>query len=249
MGKLDGRLALVTGGASGMGDAIVREFLAEGARVIALDINSDRLDLLKRELGENLFVRTCDLASSTDIAALRGFTDPIGVVDTLVNNAGVFDYLESAVTMPLASWDRVLKINATAHFELAQLFLPGMIALGRGAIIGIASAAGVVGGGGGVAYTASKHAAVGLCRQLAAEFGPRGIRSNVILPGVIDTPLRDTVSPEMQAALNDFVANSLPARRVGETREIAKAALFLASDDASFIHGVVLPVDGGYTAI
>lgn len=232
-----------------MGEAIVREFLIEGARVIAIDIRADRLDLLKRELGKKLFVCVCDLASSDDIAALRGFTDSIGVVDTLVNNAGVFDYLESALTMPLANWDRVFKVNATAHFELAQLFLPDMIALGRGVIIGVASAAGVVGGGGGVAYTASKHAAVGLGRQLAAEFGPRGIRSNVILPGVIDTPLRDTVSLEMQAALNDFVANSLPARRVGQAREVAKAALFLASDDASFIHGVALPVDGGFTAI
>jgi 3-oxoacyl-[acyl-carrier protein] reductase len=249
MGKLDGRLALVTGGASGMGEAIVREFVAEGARVIAIDINAARLDSLRDELGEALVTQVCDLASSSEITALKATADTIGVVDTLVNNAGIFDYLESAETMPLATWDRVLKVNATAHFELAQLFLPGMVKLGRGAIIGIASAAGVIGGGGGIAYTASKHAAVGICRQLAAEYGPRGIRSNVILPGVIDTPLRDTVSPEMQAALNAFVANQLPARRVGHAREVARAALFLASDDASFIHGAALPVDGGFTAI
>lgn len=254
MGRLEGRFALVTGGGAGMGRATVEEFVKEGAQVIAVDILPDRLAAVTEAveaigLGDRLITFAGDLASETDRAELADVARSHGTVDVIVNNAGVFDQNESALTMSVETWNRTLLINTTVHFFLARTFIPGMLRQGKGgAIIGIASAAGLVGGGGGIAYTASKHAVVGLDRALAVEFGPQGIRVNTICPGVVQTPLLDSVPAHYKAGLDAFVA-TLPARRIGDPREIARAAVFLASDEASFIHGVALPVDGGYTAI
>lgn len=253
MGQLDGRFALITGGAAGMGLATVKEFLAEGARVFAVDIRPDRLEALEHSQsdamsGGKLVTFAGDLGNADDLACLVSTAKTHGTVDIIVNNAGIFDFHESTLTMTRETWERVLNINTTVHFVLAQAFIPGMLEMGKGAIIGIASAAGLVGGGGGIAYTASKHAVVGLGRQLAVEFGPRGIRANTICPGVVQTPLLETVGSDIKSGLDAFVS-SIPARRIADPREIARAAVFLASDDASFIHGAALPVDGGYTAI
>ncbi|MGD9812391.1 MAG: SDR family NAD(P)-dependent oxidoreductase [Sphingobium sp.] len=248
--KLKGKTALVTGGGAGMGKAIVEAFLEEGATVFTNDVRADRLaDLRKAQASDRLETSDHDLGDPAQVAALvEAAQARFGGVDILINNAGIFDYMKGPIEVSLDEWSRVMAINVTAHFLLAKHVLPGMVAKGSGAIVSIASAAGLIGGGGGAAYTASKHAVVGLAKQIAVEFGPKGIRSNVICPGIVETPLLETaLEADKSGGLAGFVG-MVPARRMGKPEEIAKAAVFLASEDSSFMFGSVVSVDGGYTA-
>jgi 3-oxoacyl-[acyl-carrier protein] reductase len=250
--KLMGKTAFVTGGGAGMGRAIVDELVAEGARVYTNDIRADRLAELREAAayanGKVVAVEG-DLARPDDIARMTADAlDRFGHVDILVNNAGIFDYMESVTALSLETWNTVMAVNVTSHFLLAKALIPGMAARGSGTIVGIASAAGLTGGGGGPAYTAAKHAVIGLGRQLAVEWGPKGIRSNVICPGVVETPLLGQAAASGTIdGIKAFVGMT-PARRMGQPVEIAKAVVFLASDDASFMHGSIVSVDGGFTA-
>ncbi len=251
--KLMGKTAFVTGGGAGLGRAIIDELVREGARVYTNDIRADRLAAL-REVPEfangKVIAVEGDVAKPEDISRMtRDALDRFGHVDILVNNAGIFDYMESVLDMSLETWNQLLAVNLTSHFLLAKALLPGMVAHGSGAVIGIASAAGLVGGGGGPAYTATKAAVIGLGRQIAVEFGPQGIRSNVICPGAIDTPLLGTVFAAGNADGINAMIGMTPARRLGRPEEIARAVLFLASEDSSFMYGSVVSVDGGYMAI
>ena len=247
--KLEGKTALVTGGGAGMGRAIVEVFLREGANVFTNDISGDRLAILHdANPGSRLASGTHDLADPEAVEALAAAArKQFGDVDILVNNAGIFDYMKGPLDLSLQEWNRVLAVNLNSQFLLAKHVLPGMIAKKSGSIVNIASAAGLVGGGGGIAYTASKHAVVGLTKHLAVEFGPQGIRANAICPGIVETPLLETaLKADTSGGLAGFVSMT-PARRMGEPEEIAKAVLFLASGDASFMFGSVMCVDGGYT--
>ena len=176
--KLMGKTAFVTGGGAGMGRAIVEELVREGARVYTNDIRADRLAELR---GTPAFANgkvvavEGDLARPDDIARMTADAlDRFGPIDILVNNAGIFDYMESVTTMSLETWNMVMAVNVTAHFLLAKALLPGMAARGSGTIIGIASAAGLTGGGGRPAYTAAKHAVIGLRSAVGGGVGAEG---------------------------------------------------------------------------
>ncbi|HEX5594760.1 MAG TPA: glucose 1-dehydrogenase [Micromonosporaceae bacterium] len=252
MTKLTGKNALVTGGASGIGRAVVELFRKEGAQVVAVDRDETKLAQMMTDLGVNgptLHTIATDLSSEPAVvAAAKNALDRFGSIDILVNNAGLHDEGASLFDIATPQWEKTFAVNVSTHYWLARQLLPGMVERGSGAIIAITSAAGLVGGGGGPAYTASKHAAVGLSKALAVEFGPRGIRCNAIAPGVVMTPMLDALPDAAKSGFSGVAAGTA-ARRLGEPHEIAAAVLFLASDAASFMYGAVVPVDGGYTAV
>jgi NAD(P)-dependent dehydrogenase (short-subunit alcohol dehydrogenase family) len=244
-----GRTVLVTGGGAGIGRAMVDAFHAEGARVLAVDVQLDRAEETVARLGggDRLAAHQVDVADPASVARLAAAVAASGdVVDVLCNNAGIFDDYRQAHDASPEEWARVLAVNATGPFLLSASFAPGMLERGSGAIINTASIASVVAGAGGVAYTTSKHAVLGLTRQLAFDYGSRGVRVNAICPGVVATHMsaaaQDGGNPHI-----DRMIPMTPAGRWARPEEIARVAVFLASDDASFMHGNAVMADGGWT--
>jgi 3-oxoacyl-[acyl-carrier protein] reductase len=174
-------------------------------------------------------------------AALERF----GKVDVLMNNAGVLDDYLAAADTPTEVWNRVLGVNLNAHFFTARALVPQMLERGDGAIINVASTAGLNGGNGGVAYTASKHGVIGFTRQLAFDYARKGIRCNVLCPGAVETGMTKEIFASPDAAVMAAV-ESAPIGRWAQPDELANVALFLASDEASFVNGAVYLVDGGF---
>jgi 3-oxoacyl-[acyl-carrier protein] reductase len=251
VGRLNGKVALITGGASGIGEATVVAFLREDAQVIAADLQADRLDaLLAEHAGSGRLATIVADISTPDGArsAAAEASEKFGPINVLVNVAGLHDAGISTLDTSDEQWDKTFAVNVGAQFWLAKALVPAMVSSGGGAIVTISSAAGLVGGGGGPAYTASKHAAVGLTKALAVEFGPQGVRANTIAPGVTQTPMLDALPDEVKGGFG-AVAESLAARRLGTPPEIAEAVVFLASDEASFVYGATLSVDGGFTTV
>ncbi|CAB4964182.1 unannotated protein [freshwater metagenome] len=254
MGRLDARIAVVTGGASGIGRATVERFLAEGATLESWDIAAAPAVPLPAEV----VYRQIDVTDEDAVKA--GFAAVVEAnrrVDCVVHAAGIAS--GGPVNMlETAEWDRVININlkgtflvdkyaAIAMLEQEPLF--GIDGAQRGSIVNLASVEGLIGTEGGSAYNASKGGVVILTKNLAIDYGRRGIRVNAICPGFIDTPLLSGVfgMPGMEEVMKD-IASSHQLGRLGRAEEIASVALFLCSDDASFVTGVALPVDGGYTA-
>jgi len=247
-----GKVAIVTGGGNGIGRAIAARYGAEGAVVAILDIDEPAgkaaAAAIEAAGARSIFVRA-DLTSPPDITrAVVDLVDQVGPVDVLCNNAGIMDGLRPPLAVTLDLWERVMAVNATAPLLLCQEVLPGMIAAGGGSIVNIASVAGLTGGRAGTAYTASKHALVGLTRSIAFTHLDDGIRCNAICPGGITTDIgsRDVQRDDFGAERYRLTHSSKP--RHGDPDEIAKVASFLASDLASFVNGVVMPVDGGWMA-
>ncbi len=252
MTVLDGRVAIVTGGASGIGRAICGRFAAEGAAVAVVDIDEPgavtTVEAIASAGGRAVAV-TADLRAPDDIAAAAAQArDELGPVDVLVNNAGVMDALRPPMSVSVAQWEAVFAVNVTAPFLLCQAVLPDMIANRRGAIVNIASIAGLLGGRAGTAYTASKHALVGLTRSIAFTHVEDGIRCNAICPGGVSTGIATRGDPRDPFGAQRYRLAHATKPRHGEPDEIAAAAAFLASDRASFVNGAILPVDGGWTA-
>ncbi len=249
-GKLEGKVALITGAGSGMGQAMAREFSAQGAAVIATDIVESRAqdtasgiaDGGGRALG--VAIDVADKAS-VDAAVAAGVAE-FGRVDVLCSNAGVLDDYAAVLDTDEAQWDRVLGINLKGMYLTSRAVLGQMIENGGGAIVNTASISGLVAGGGGAAYTASKHGVIGFTRQLAFDYGPKGVRANAICPGAVETGMTKELFAANDAEVMDTV-NSVPAGRYAQPEEIAKLALFLASDDSSFVHGAAYVIDGGWT--
>jgi 3-oxoacyl-[acyl-carrier protein] reductase len=186
---------------------------------------------------------TVDVTDAEGVAsAVAAAVAEYGTIDILSNTAGLFDGYQGALDTSRETWDRVVAVNLTSLYVMANAVLPVMIAQGRGVIVNMASGAGLRGGGGGAAYTSTKHAVVGFTRQLAADYGKHGVRVNAIAPGLIDTPMTADFSSSPDAVQ---MVTQQPAGRIGRPDDIAKAALFLVSDDSDFIHAVTLPVDGG----
>lgn len=243
MADLAGRIAAVSGIASGFGRAISQAFVAAGARVHGCDVDEEGLAALACE---GVCVSRIDLADRT---AARGWVAAIGVVDILVNNAGgvlgqsgrPFDAVSDA------DWDDVIAVNLHAAAALCQAVIPAMTRSGRGAIVNIASGASLRASMTGVqAYCAAKHGLLGLTRQLAHELGPRGIRVNAVAPGFVVTNHATAMQWEgYGAAGRDAILDRIALRRLGTARDIAGAVSFLASDEAAFITGQILSVDGG----
>ena len=252
MTLLDGMVAIVTGGASGIGRAICGRFAAEGAAVAVVDIDEPGAVATAEAIvgaGGQAVAVTADLRVPDDIAAAAArVRAELGSVDVLVNNAGVMDALRPPLSVSVAQWELAFAVNVTAPFLLCQAVLPDMIANRRGVIVNIASIAGLLGGRAGTAYTASKHALVGLTRSIAFTHVEDGIRCNAICPGGVSTGIADRDDPRDPFGAQRYRLAHATKPRHGEPDEIAAAAAFLASDQASFVNGAILPVDGGWTA-
>ena len=195
--------------------------------------------------GEALALDT-DVADEAAVAAMAvAALERFGRVDVLINNAGILDAYEPAAETSTATWDRVLGVNLRAQFLTARALLPQMVERGDGAIVNVASTAGLNGGNGGAAYTTSKHGVIGFTRQLCFDYARKGIRCNVICPGAVETGMTKEIFASPDAAVMEAV-ESAPIGRWAQPEELANAALFLASDEASFVNGAVYVVDGGF---
>ncbi|MCW2939113.1 MAG: hypothetical protein JWN00_2098 [Actinomycetia bacterium] len=249
--KFEGRVALVTGGGSGMGRAMVEEFAAEGAFVVAVDINKQAATETVKGLStpDRASAAVADVSSPEAVEALvADVVREHGRIDIVCSNAGVLDDYTPAHETSIELWNRVIGVNLTGPFLISRAVVPVMLEQGRGVIINTASISAFVAGGGGAAYTASKHGVLGLTKQLAFDYGSRGIRCNAICPGAIQTGMTEhLLTAEGRNPHVDAAIKGTPAGRWGKPVEIAKLASFLASDDAAFIHGAGYLIDGGWT--
>jgi 3-oxoacyl-[acyl-carrier protein] reductase len=241
MFSLNGKVALVTGASGGIGSAIVRAFHAQGATVVLSGSRPDPLDALAQELGERVHVAVANLADATAANNLVGDAEDLaGPLDILVNNAGLWrDNL--GVRMKDEEWQTVIDVNLTAPFRLARAALRGMLRRRAGRIINISSLSGVIGNPGQANYSAAKAGLVGMAKALAYEVATRGITVNTVAPGFISTPMVD----KLAASLGDKMTSRIPMNRMGTADEVASAVVYLASDEASYITGATLHVNGG----
>ncbi|MDR7156460.1 NAD(P)-dependent dehydrogenase (short-subunit alcohol dehydrogenase family) [Sphingobium xenophagum] len=249
---LSGRAVLLTGGGAGIGRAIALTLAEHGAHVAIVDRARDRIDAVIEEIaatkGSAVGV-TVDITDESSInSAVAAVAKGGAGIDVLINCAGIYDELKSAHGTPTDLWRRVFAVNLDAAFMLIRAVLPYMQKAASGSIINIASVSGIRGGSGGAAYTASKHGLIGLTRSVAWSYAQEGIRCNALCPGAIgDTRIMDDTALDPVNAARCMPVMSL-AGEPGRPSSIADAALFLASDQSSFVNGVVLPVDGGWSA-
>ncbi|ADB52347.1 glucose 1-dehydrogenase [Conexibacter woesei] len=252
--RFEGKTAVVTGAGSGMGRAMAVAFQREGARVVALDVRGDAAERTIAELpaetgASGSFALAVDVTDAAAVdAAVDTAIERAGGIDVLCSNAGVLDGYAPAHETSVEQWQQVLAVNLTGPFLLARRIAPHMAERGGGAIVNTASISSFVAGGGGAAYTASKHGVLGLTRQLAFDYGRSGVRVNAICPGAVATEMTASlrVPSEANAHVDAQIAGT-PAGRWAQPEEIAELALYLASDAASFIHGTPVLIDGGWT--
>jgi NAD(P)-dependent dehydrogenase (short-subunit alcohol dehydrogenase family) len=246
-----GQVALVTGASSGMGLATIRAFAAAGASVVLADVNADALASAVDELtsaGHAAIGVRCDVSDEQQVATLLGRTmEAYGRLDMAFNNAGIQAPPTDAADEPAALFDKVNGINMRGVWTCMKHELKQMRQQGTGAIVNCSSLGGLVGLPGRAAYHASKHGVIGLTKSAALEYAPRGIRINAICPGTIATPMVTDMIAKGELELAAAIANQ-PIARLGTPKEIAASVLWLCSPGASFVVGVALPVDGGYTA-
>jgi 3-oxoacyl-[acyl-carrier protein] reductase len=250
-GRLDDLVALITGAGSGIGRAMAEEFGARGATVIACDINEETAAAAAaaaREAGApDALTVAADVATAAGAQrAVAEAQTRCGRIDVLCSNAGVLDGYATALDATEELWDRVFDVNVKACWLLSRAALPAMLERGSGAIVVTASVCGLVAGGGGVAYTSSKHAVVGLTRQLAFENAARGIRVNAICPGVVQTGMTQPLFDDRDSVMYEFIP-AIPSGTWAQPAEIAKVAALLASGEVPFMHGACLVADGGWT--
>ncbi|MFA4926906.1 MAG: glucose 1-dehydrogenase [Patulibacter sp.] len=246
--RFAGQVAIVTGAGSGMGAAMALRFAAEGAEVVGLDIDGDALARVAASAPGTIRPEVIDVSDPDAVEALVAATAARGRIDVLCNNAGVLDDYAPAHETSWELWRRILGVNLDGPFLLSRAVAPVMVAQGKGAIVNTCSIAAYVAGGGGAAYTASKHALLGLTRQLAFDYGPHGVRVNAVCPGAVATGMTTELrTPDQANAHVDRAIAATPAGRWGDPGEVAAVALFLASDEASFVHGTPVLVDGGWT--
>lgn len=246
--KLANQVALITGAASGIGKAQALLFAQEGASIIAADIQPQALGETVHEIrsagGEAIGVLT-DISNEHEVKA--PYTEGVkeyGKIGILCNTAGVFDNLAAITETDLPLLRRILSVNIEGTFLVTKYILKSMLDHKYGVIVNMASDAGLIGGGGGAAYTMSKHAIIGFTKQINAELGHHEIRANAIAPGLIPTPMIEPfITNEDSPIVKTF--QKIPAQRFGNTDDIAMASLFLASNNSRYMYGEVLSVDGG----
>lgn len=249
MGRLDGKVVIITGAAQGMGEAHSRAFVGEGAKVLITDVNAAACETLAGELGENARAQALDVTDENSWnAAVAAAEEAFGPVTTLVNNAGILGPGAQAADLSRADFDKVCAVNQTAVFLGIKAVIPSMLKAGGGSIVNVSSISGIVAiyGTPNVAYAASKFAVRGITKQVAIEYGGQNIRCNSVHPGYIRTPM-------MTAALDDeqikIASGSVPIKRVGEPEDVSKLCIFLASDESGFVTGAEHIIDGGLTAL
>ncbi len=250
MGRLDRKVALITGAASGMGREACLVFSREGARIAALDVDADALEMtgsMVREANGEVETFIADVAVERQVReAIEGSVRRFGALHILYNNAGVLwrDRDLGVLETDEAVWDRVFAINLKGMVWVCKHGIPKLIEAGGGAVVNIGSTSALLGDSVPQdAYTASKGAVVSLTRSLAVQFGPRGVRVNCIHPGFVDTPMQTVRTSDLASV--EAATASIPLGRLATPRDVVNAALFLASDDAAYITGAELVVDGG----
>jgi len=243
--SLDGHIALITGAGQGIGKACAFAFASKGADLIVLDKNPEALGEVTRELKQLGYKVTDHVVDLTNIEKLRdaaGNIKKIGLIDILVNNAG-FDRPGTSDKIDKKGFEEVMTIHVTVPLTLIQILLPDMQRAGWGRIINVSSVYGAIGGKGEVAYSTAKAGIIGLTKSVAKECGKDGVTVNAVLPGLIRTP---TIEAFMAEKYKQEIIADTPLGRMAEPEEVARVITFLASDDASFITGVALPVSGGW---
>jgi len=248
--KLENKVAIITGAKRGIGYAIAARFISEGARVVLADINdaTSEAQSLSESPGRAVSIKT-DVSNDADVRALIHQTvELFGRIDILVNNAGI-EFAKTVVTTTESEWDQLMAVNLKGVFLCSRAAIPVMQQQKTGVIINIASELGLVGEAGVAAYCASKGGVVMLSKALAIDHGPQGIRVNCLCPGPVTTQLLEDVfaSSDDPAAMREAFESQTVLKRLGRPEEIAAAAVFLASDDSSFMAGADLVVDGGWT--
>lgn len=250
--RLKSKVAVITGAASGMGKAIAVLYAKEGAKVVVSDINLDGANQTVKEIknnGGNAIAIQANVAKEEDIqnlidTAVRTY----GTLDILVNNAGIMDNFEPAGDIQDDKWERIFAINTTSVMRATRKALPIFLEKQKGVIVNVASAGGLQGTRAGAAYIASKHAVVGFTKNTGFMYAQKGIRCNAIAPGGVETNISSSMTEVNQFGMGRIQPGLDINPRVGKPEEIANVALFLASDESSFVNGTVITADAGWTA-
>ena len=254
-GRLDQKVALVTGGASGIGRAAALAFAREGARVVVSDVTvvggEETVQMIQAAGGTAMFVKA-DVSQGNEVERMvKLAVETYGRLDCAFNNAGIQGDLAQTAECSEENWQRIIAINLTGVWLCMKHAIPFMVQRGSGAIVNTASNFGLVGSNGMPAYAASKHGVLGLTKTAALEYAKAGVRINAVCPGPTQTPLVDNVLRQQPQRADQIVAAILarePVGRMGRPEEIAEAVVWLCSEAASFVTGIALAVDGGYVA-
>lgn len=244
-GRFDGKTVIVTGAGSGIGRATASRIVREGGRLVGVDVSAERLADAKSELGDGFVPVSADITDPAGVEAIIAATG--GRVDGLANVAGIMDDMSPIHLVSDAVWDRVFAVNVDGMFRLTRAVIPLMLEAGHGSIVNIASEAGLRGSAAGVAYTASKHAVIGITKSTAFMYAPRGIRVNAVAPGPVVTNIG---GGNLEGEFGERIGSAMVIiPPLAEPQQLAASITFLLSEDGTNITGVVLPSDGGWAAI
>jgi 3alpha(or 20beta)-hydroxysteroid dehydrogenase len=247
MGRLEGKIAIITGASQGMGEAHARRFVAEGARVAMVDLNQERGEAIAAELGDNACFIKADVTSLADWRRIVGETEStFGPISVLVNNAGIIGPLADTVELDVEDYLHVCAVNQHSQFYGMKCVIPSMQAAGGGSIINVSSIAGLVSNVGtpNIAYVGSKFASRGMSKEAAVYYGKDNIRVNSVHPGYILTPMMVAATDEEGGG----ITSQIPMGRMADPDEVSQLMVFLASDDSSYISGTEQVIDAGLTA-
>ncbi len=250
--RLENKVAVVTGAGSGIGREIAELYAREGAKLIIADMNmegaEETVQTIKNAGGEALAVKTNVTVEEDIQKMIDTAVEQFGTLDILVNNAGIMDNMYSAATVPDEVWDKVLAINTTGVMRATRKALAIFEEKKAGVIVNMASISAVTGGRGGLAYTASKHAVAGMTKSVASQYGPLNIRCNAIAPAQIPTNITNSLTQPDAFGMKQALRGVNMMSRPGTKEEIANIALFLASDESSYVNGVIMEADNGWSA-
>ncbi len=252
MNRIENKVAIITGAASGMGKEIALLFASEGAKVVVSDLKLEAAQVVVDEIeskGGTALAVKADVAKEEDVQNLVDTTvNTYGTLDILINNAGIMDNFEPIEAVTDERWDKIMGINAMGPLRTIRKAIPIFKEKKQGVIVNIASAGGLNGSRAGVIYTASKHAVVGITKNVGFQYAKLGIRCNAIAPGAVKTNINSSITAPNEFGMERAMVGMGLSPRTGEANEIANVALFLASDESSFVNATTIAVDGGWTA-